>query len=285
MAISMTGFGRAQTECAGHQIAVEIKSVNGRFFKVFCKLPTSLQTHEGTVEQQVRGRLARGSVSVHVRLTRGAHHTPVRINEAAVRAYQESFARLGLCADSIATLPGVLQAGDEGPDTVEAGAALAKAVSTALDALEGMRRAEGAALVQVLQSLCDRIAGLLEDVRLRAPVVVREYQSKLHERLRHLLADATVSLDPGFLAREVAVFADRCDITEEIDRLATHLQQIRNKLSQADECGRTLDFLSQEMHREVNTMGSKSADATLSLCIVDLKADIERFKEQAANIE
>ena len=285
MAISMTGFGRAQTECAGHQIAVEIKSVNGRFLKVTCKLPSSLQTHESAVEQQVRARLARGSVTVHVRLTRAASATPVRINEAAVRAYQETFARLGLCADAIATLPGVLQADEEGPSVADAGAALGAAVAAALDALEGMRQAEGTALVHVLRGLCDRIEGLLDHVRLRAPVVVREYQSKLHERLRHLLADASASIDPSFLAREVAVFADRCDITEEIDRLKTHLEQVRNKLSLADECGRTLDFLSQEMHREVNTMGSKSADAALSLCIVDLKADVERFKEQAANIE
>lgn len=287
---SMTGFGSAQADAVGYHIVVELKSVNGRFLKISTKLPASLAFFEVELETLLKTRLRRGSVNVSVYLRDSAADALVTVNEPVVRAYQEIFARLGLAHESMAHLPGVLgpPRGEREELPPELAPAVTACVREALENLVQMRAREGAALVTVLRDLCDSIDAARLAVRGRAPHVVADYQQRLRQRLATLLAgvdSGNIDLDPQLLAREVALFADRSDVTEEVDRLAAHLQQVRALFVQDGEAGRTLEFLAQEMHREVNTIGSKSVDAELSRWVVGLKADVERFKEQVANVE
>lgn len=283
---SMTGFGAAGAERGGVAVEVEARSVNARFFKLSLKAPAALSAREADLEALVREQVRRGTVSLGVRLKRAASEGVAAINEEAVRAYQVVFRRLGLAEQAIPGLPGVVSGRDEQSLADEEWAAVREGVKAALAALVQMREREGEALARVLGENLARMAAARDGVASRAPQAVREQQRKLRERVDALLADANTRLDEATLAREVAVLADRADITEELDRFAAHLQQARELLAGRDESvGRTLDFLAQEMLREVNTMGSKSADAAITRLVIELKSDVERFKEQVANVE
>lgn len=287
MLSSMTGFGTARKETEDATVVVEVRSVNGRFLKTNFKVPTSLSGLENQLEGHVKHKLRRGTVTVNVFITASAAEALVRVNEPVVRAYQDAFKRLGLNTDCIPTLPGVIERGNH--DRTELPFELLSAVEActqqALEQLCEMRAREGKALMELLGDLCTRLDAGRAAVRERAPAVVLEYQHRLHARINQLLQGLEAPVDAQFLAREVAVFADRSDITEEVDRLGAHLTQVRGLLKSGGEAGRTLEFLAQEMHREVNTMGAKSADSELSRHVVQLKADVERFKEQVANVE
>ena len=284
----MTGFGSARRDLPDCQVVVEARAVNGRFLKTTTKLPSHLNVLEAPLEARAKARLRRGSLALSVFVARGGPEALVRVNESVVRAYQEVFARLGLVGDCIPMLPGVM-GGSGSAEREEVSEALLGAVQAcadeALTQLLEMRRREGQALVTVLADLCDRLDANRAQVRDRAPTVVAEYQTRSHGRLNALLSGADLPVDDAVLAREVAVFADRCDVTEEVDRLGAHLAQVRGLLEDGGEVGRTLEFLAQEMHREVNTIGSKSSDTLLSRVVVQMKADVERFKEQVANVE
>ena len=285
---SMTGFGAARCDVAGYHVVVEAKSVNGRFLKITAKMPSTMSAFESQLEARVKERIRRGSVHISIFLQRTAADALVQVNEDVIRAYQGVFTRLGLTHERFAMLPGVLgptQTERHEPLSAELMPAISACVEEALSGLLAMRQHEGDALRAILQDLCVQIAAGAGTVRTRAPHVVTEYQHKLHGRLEMLLAGVEGSIDPQQLAREVAVYADRCDVTEEVDRLGAHLQQTTELLQEAGEIGRTLEFLAQEMHREVNTIGSKSADPALSRCVIQLKSDVERFKEQVANVE
>lgn len=279
---SMTGFGAARREGHGVTVNVEVKSVNGRFLKTSLRLPSSLSAKEGDVEAVVRGKVRRGSVSLNVDVRASTPELRVAVDEEVVRAYQAIFTRLNIPDAPLATLPGVIvQKRDE--VTEDVAALVLDTVKDAVEALTKMRKQEGAALEALLRDSCDKLGAFGESARERAPMVVREYHTKLHERLKVLLGD--VALDPEILAREAALFADRSDVTEELDRLKAHLTQARELFAKGDEAGRTLDFLSQELLREVNTLGSKSQDPELTRIVILMKSEIERFKEQVANVE
>lgn len=281
---SMTGFGAARCESDTLTVSVEAKAVNGRFLKVSLKAPPSLSVHELDLETIAKQKLRRGSVTITVYLQGRTPEAFVAIDETVVRAYQEVFRRLGLPEDRIPTMPGVVAARSE-PVSDEDWQQVAGAVGDALEQLIAMREREGGALASALGGMLDAIDDLRERVAERSPVVVREYRDKLATRIAALLGDQEIELDPDALAREVALFADRCDVTEEIDRLAAHVDQARQLLAGGGEVGRKLEFLAQEMHREVNTIGSKSNDIDLSRTVVDLKSTLEKIKEQVANIE
>ncbi len=281
---SMTGFGAGRGEGAGVVVSAEVKSTNGRFLKLAMRLPPALSAREQELDALVRTRLRRGSAALKVELREERPEAVVKVDEDVVRAYQTVFRRLGVSEEPLATLPGVLVGvRDDLPD--DAFAVVRDAISSALDDLVRMREREGRALAEALGGICDRIGELAAALRARAPAVVHEYKDKLSARIAALVEGFGGSLDAQLLAREVALFADRCDITEELDRLASHLAQIKELLAHGEEAGRTLEFLSQEMLREANTVGSKSADAELSRLVVQLKTEIERFKEQIANVE
>ena len=282
---SMTGFGAARREIAGLAVNVEARSVNGRFLKVAPRLPARLAARELEVEAAVKRRVRRGSLSLTVTVREQRPEALVSVNEDVVRAYQAVFRRLGVSEEPLAQLPGVLGAEPE-PLGDEAFAVVLAAIDVALDDLVAMRRREGETLAATLVGLCDAMAAAAQAVRGRAPAVVGEFRQRLSERLGRLVDGFGSSpLDAQLLAREVAVLADRSDITEELDRFASHLEQVRALLARGDEAGRTLEFLTQELLREANTMGSKSADGEITRAVVGLKADIERFKEQIANVE
>lgn len=281
---SMTGFGSGRSEGAGVSAAAELKSTNGRFLKLTLKLPSALAAHEQDLEALVRARLRRGSVALKLELRREKPEALVSVDEGVVRAYQAAFRRLGISEAPLATLPGVLGAvRDEVGD--EALAVVRAAVSAALDELVAMRQREGQSLAAFLRATCDDIEALAAAIRRRAPAVVREYRDKLEARIAALVEGFGTPVDAQLVAREVAIFADRSDITEELDRLASHLAQVRELLAGSGEAGRTLEFLGQEMLREANTVGSKSADAELGRAVVQLKTEVERFREQIANVE
>lgn len=281
---SMTGFGAARRDTDALRIVIEARSVNGRFLKTNLKMPTVLNPWEGHIEQRIKQRVGRGTVSVSVSLQRTSPEAVVNVNADVVQAYQAVFRRLGVPETPLATLPGVI-GGPEQAVRDDEWQTVAEALDSALDAMVAMREREGQDLSSALTGLCEQISQHKATIAQRAPDVVREYQHKLHERLTRLLQETDVTLDAQQLAREVAIFADRCDITEELERLEAHIGRTRELLAGGGQIGRTLEFLAQEMHREANTMGSKSADAALAHAVVALKAEIERFKEQVANIE
>ncbi|MED5464923.1 MAG: YicC/YloC family endoribonuclease [Myxococcota bacterium] len=285
MVRSMTGFGAATTEEAGIAVSIEAKSVNGRFLKASIKLPSGLSRYEAALEGVIREVVARGSVSLSVFVEQTDAAALVSVNEDVAKAYQNVFEGLGLGPQNIAQLPGVidprrsLELAEEHWGVVEATA------RRALAAMVGMRESEGARLSEIVGSLCDSMEELRSRIAERAPRVALEYQGKLSERVEALLDGSGVAPDPQLLAREVALFADRADISEEIDRLGAHLAQIDEKLSEGREVGRSLDFLAQELLRETNTIGSKSSDEQVTRGVIELKGEVERFKEQVANIE
>ena len=285
---SMTGFGSARAPCMDQIVQVALKTVNHRTLKVTARLAFATVPLELELERMARTALKRGHLSISVTCEGpplGRHPT---INEAAVRAYQQTFARLGLLHEAIATLPGVIETAITGQaDATGLQQAARQAAQEALAALLARRAQEGDALRHVLIGHCEALKSACGAMRPRGPVDAQAYQRRLTQRLDRLLGElaAPVHLDAAVLASHVALFAERCDITEECDRLVAHLDAAHQALVAGGEIGRKLEFLAQEMHREVNTMGSKAADLGTSRLVLACKAELERFKEQVANVE
>jgi uncharacterized protein (TIGR00255 family) len=288
---SMTGFGAGRGAAGGEELDVEVRSVNHKYCEVKARLPREVSALEHEVVRSVKDRLARGGVEVTVRrATPGGTVAPrvdVPLAESYARAFAEIQARLGL--PGAVTLADILQA--EGVVRLEERAvaldavadALRRGLMTALDALVAMRAREGQALARDLAARLDAVEGFVARLAELAPRVVEQYRTRLEERIAEL--SRGVSLDPARLAQEVALFADRTDVAEELTRLRSHAAQVRALLGVAEPAGRKLDFLVQEMHREANTIGSKSQSAEIASLVVALKAEIERMREQVQNVE
>lgn len=281
---SMTGFGRAHGEAEGWAVRVEAKSVNGRFLKLTLKAPALLSPWEAEIERTLKNKVTRGSVTLSFDLQPTDPSSLVSVNEPLVRAYQAEFRRLGLSEERIPALPGVLS-GEPKQLAPSHWRLVAEVLERALSEMVSMREREGEHLRQVLATMLANLRELHGAVAARAPAVVSEYHDKLTARIERLLEGQQVPLEPEHLAREVALFADRSDITEELHRLEAHFQRAAELLGEGGVVGRTLEFVAQEMHREVNTIGSKSADATVAHQVVAMKAEIEKLKEQVANVE
>ena len=291
---SMTGYGSAEGRLDGVTYAVEIRTVNNRYFKSRVKLPESAAFIEEEVEKVLRGDLSRGTVNYTLSLKGVSADVLFSIDEAALKAY---IAKLGSIAESskvkcrldiggLMTLPGILVASL--PDKEQAGQIKETVLSVTRQALEGvkqMRATEGAALAADLDGHCKAVKQALEQIRSRSEIVVQEYHKKLAKRVGELLAGAKLKLDEESLSREVAIFADRSDISEEIARLESHLQQFSESCESGGQAGRKLDFISQEMLREANTIASKASDTEIIRLVVDIKCSIDRIKEQVQNVE
>ncbi|MCK6457447.1 MAG: YicC family protein [Phycisphaerae bacterium] len=292
MILSMTGFGSAERTEGGVHYRVEIRSVNNRYFKATIKLPELLQRFESDIEQQLRQRLGRGSVSYSLRIRDAAGSVMAEINVAALQSIVERLR--GLRADgasvqidlaALLALPGIVEPPDIDESMAAARQATIRAVTDeAIGRLIEMRRSEGAALRADLAGQCVRIRELVSRVRARSPLVVEDYHRKLRVRVNALLAQGGVELNQDDLVREIAIFAERCDVNEEIARLESHLEQFLQICDRGEEAGRKLDFLAQELLREANTIGSKANDAEIARLIVDTKATIDRIKEQVQNV-
>jgi uncharacterized protein (TIGR00255 family) len=291
MILSMTGYGHARMEGEGYAISVETSSVNNRFLKVSVRMPEVWQRLAPNVENLAKERLARGTVHINIHKT-GAFKAASEflVNRRVIEEYRrqldaiEGGPQLSL-ADLLA-LPGVVEGGDEaGADLEEVWEGLKGLVEQALKQMIEMRRREGEHLRGVLLAGVERIRKMLDGIRAAAPTMVSAYRDRLTERVAELLRDSGVSVSNDDLAREVAIFAERSDIREEIDRMDSHLKQVASLMDAEGAVGRQLEFLVQEMFREMNTMGSKSADAELSRAVLDAKCEVDRLKEQVMNVE
>ncbi len=286
----MTGYGSGDAPLGRGRLVVEVRAVNHRFLDARIRMPSALADHAGVVEEIVRQELGRGRVEATARIE-GAASTLPRLDRERAR---EAFRALSELRDELrpdepvplallASVPGLF-ADQAGPDADEVRAAIAAAAKAACANLDAMRRREGAALAAVLRAHVAELRRLGAEVRARCPEVVESHRTRLRERVERLLADASVQVDAGRLEHEVALFADKSDVTEEVERLASHCDQFEELVAAGGSVGRKLDFLLQEMGREANTLGSKSADVTLVRLVVDLKAEIERLREQVQNV-
>jgi len=290
----MTGFGEAHGEIDSVTYIVEIRTVNNRYLKTCVRLPETTAFLEEDIDKLLRKNLSRGMVSYVLRLKNAPANVLFDIDETALRAYMEKLSRIASSVNikcpidmgGLLTLPGIVRPAL--PDEEKAKQIKKRVLSItqkAIDQLKQMRAAEGAALAADLDNHCKAIKQDLEQIRAHSGVVLQEYQKKLRKRVDELLADAKLKLDEEALAREVAIFADRSDISEEIARLDSHLQQFAESCEANAQAGRRLDFISQEMLREANTIASKAYDTEVIRCVVDIKCWIDRIKEQVQNIE
>ncbi|MEE8170538.1 MAG: YicC/YloC family endoribonuclease [Phycisphaerae bacterium] len=293
MILSMTGYGAATAVTDGVSYSVEIRSLNNRHFKATIKLPEGLQSLELEIDKRLRGKLTRGSITFSLRMRDTSSTAAYDVNIAAIRSYVEQLSavqpaegRTTIDLASLLDLPGVCDVPQLTDDDRRRRAAVIERVAAeAVSELLVMRRREGAAMLTHLQAECDAIRRQADAVRVRAPVVLEEYLQRLQTRVNRLLSQAQLDLDKDTLAREVAIYADRCDINEELTRLNAHLDQFLELCASEEASGRRLDFLAQELLREANTMGSKSNDVEISQRVVEIKAAIERIKELVQNVE
>lgn len=290
----MTGFGEAQGEVNGLSYVVEIKTVNNRYLKTGIKLPESFVFLEDQLEKQLRNSISRGTVSYTLRLKSVSPNLLFNIDEPSLKQYIERLDKIASVAGakcqidigSLLTLPGIINPVVPDDKVVEQiKQKVLSATGEALEKLKQMRAAEGAALSADLAGQCAAIRGDLEQIRTRSGVVVQEYHATLKKRVDALLAEANLKLDADTLAREVAIFAEKSDISEEIIRLQSHLQQFDETCRSNEQAGRRLDFITQEMLREANTIASKASDTEIIHWVVDIKCRIDRIKEQVQNIE
>ena len=290
---SMTGHGRGMASANGVKVEVELSSVNRKQLDISISLPRSLTALEPLVVEEIHKVLSRGRVTgeVVIRLSSLARQNAVCVDEALAKAYVEELRRtarrLKLNDDFggslLLSLPDVVRYEQPTDAAEKAWPIVARALKDALNSLARMRTREGATLQKDMEQRLAKIVNALERIRKQAPAVAEHYRDKLQARLQ--AAGFTMEASDERMLRELALFADRSDITEEITRFDSHVKQARQLMQSAEPVGRSLDFLAQEMFREVNTMGSKANDSAIIKDVVALKAELERIREQVQNIE
>ncbi|MED9820628.1 MAG: YicC/YloC family endoribonuclease [Christensenellales bacterium] len=287
----MTGYGRCHLEEDGREMTVEVKSVNHRFLDISYRLSRTLSFLDDAVRKGVSARLARGHVDVFVSYENHRQDArTVRVDTALAAAYHQALeelaAAVGRDADlplaEYARLPDVLTVQEKDEDQQAVRELFVRALDGALDGLIQMREQEGERMRADMLEKLDAIDGLRETIAVRAPMVVNEYREKLSQRIA-ALTDG--ELDEARLLTEVALFADRAAIDEELVRLKSHLDALRDTTQMAEPVGRKLDFLVQELNRETNTIGSKASDTAIAQAVVAAKGEIEKLREQVQNIE
>jgi len=293
---SMTGFGEASAQIDGVHYLVEVRSLNNKYFKATIRLPEVYQALEAEFEAELRRRITRGSVTMTASCTAAGASGAHAVNHEALEHYIEQIRRAPMIADGtvridvsgLLLLPGVLQPPvDEGDRLDRARRAMLPLLNKACDGLIAMREREGKSLRDELLTHRSMIADRLTRIAERSPTVVNEYENRLRARIEMMVKGTDVVVNPADLIREIAVYAERSDIAEEISRLSGHIEQFEQLLSESDDrpLGRTLEFLGQEMLREANTIASKSPDAGISRLTVEVKGAIDRIKEQVQNVE
>jgi uncharacterized protein (TIGR00255 family) len=289
----MTGFGSARRDADGQRLDVEVRAVNHRSLKVGVRVPEGLLSLIPRLEELVRARLARGSVHCVVRHGRDREEGAWQLDRGLLERFHGELTRaaMDLAVDApslgeVAALPGVVRQEETELQADAVWPGLEEAAREALDALEVMRRREGEGLHADFTRLADELVRLADAIEARAPEASRAEAERLRGRVRLLLAGAPGSLgEAPELAREVALLTERTDISEEVQRLRSHVGQLRDALGSNAPVGRKLEFLAQELLREANTMASKSHDLDLKQHVLDLKLAVDRIKEQAANVE
>lgn len=294
MLLSMTGHGEAHGQADGLSITAELRTVNNRYFKLHLRITEGYAALEPQIEELVRQQIRRGTVQVHLEVDRQPRPDDYRINLDVLAGYRQQLeAAVGgpLPRDAsqllpLLTLPGVVRQPHVGLEEVEAHwPAMARVLQQALAQLHAMRVEEGRAMAADLTANAAVVAQELQQIAARAPQVVAAFRNRLTERVSSLLAELGQSVDPATLVREVALFAERSDISEEIVRLRSHLAQFDAILNAPQSQGKKLDFLVQEMFREANTIAAKANDAQIAGHVIEIKAAIERMREMIQNVE
>jgi len=292
--LSMTGFGEAQCQQDDLAVAVEVRTVNSRFFKLAVRAGEGYGSIEPQIEAIVRKIVRRGTVQVNVRVDRTRAPEDYRINAAVLERYRLQIEALGrqwdasgsVPLESLLSLPGVVdEAAGNKSDAAADWPLIRRTVETAMENLARMRAEEGRAMAADLKANCRTIAAEVDRIAQRAPLVVDAFRGRLEDRLGKILGEVDVALDPADVLKEVGLIAERCDISEEIVRLRSHLDQFEADLDSSESSGRKLEFLSQEMFRETNTIGSKANDVEIARGVIEIKAAVERIREMIQNIE
>ncbi len=292
MVKSMTGYGRAVETVNGREFTVEVRSVNNRYLDCTVKLPRNLSFGEDAVKQTVKTSISRGKVDVFVSVrSEGAQETAVSLNKpmaegylAVLRQMRQEYGLAGeITVSMLAGLPDVFLLDKPPVDEEQLLADFLSVVQKALANFDAMRRTEGAALAADLRGRGETILSLVEQVEAGSPQTVADYRARLEAKLKEVLANTAI--DESRILTEAAIFADKVAVDEETVRLRSHLNQMNTTLDAGGPIGRKLDFLLQEMNREANTIGSKCSDVRLARVVVEIKAELEKIREQTQNIE
>ena len=289
---SMTGYGMGTAEAAGKTFTVEIKAVNSRYSDFSIKMPRAYTFLEEPLRKKASERINRGKVDIYVNVeSTGEGDSVVNLNKSLAKAYLDALRELGdelqiqsnANAETFLRIPDVFTV-EKAPDDAEVIiSAVTEALGIALDGFDAMRIAEGEKLVCDLNEHLAFIKNATEEVEKRSPKIVEEYRVRIEERMRDILGSA--SYDETRLLTEVAIFADKVNVNEETVRLRSHIEQFGQMLADGGSVGRKIDFLIQEMNREINTIGSKSNDLDVARIVIDVKAEIEKLREQIQNVE
>ena len=289
---SMTGYGRAVETINGREFTVELRSVNNRYLDCSVRLPRILSFTEDAVKQAVKNVVSRGKVDVFISVaSEGGEEAQITLNKTVLEGYlsalkeiaEEYGVRNDVSVTSLARMPEVLTIEKPKVDEEQLAADLLSVVSVALANYNAMRETEGAALDRDLRNRGETILKLVEQVEKGNPQTVSEYKARLEAKIREVLENR--SIDESRILTETAIFADKVAVDEETVRLRSHLKQMNAMLDSGGAIGRKLDFLLQEMNREANTIGSKCTDVRLAAVVVDIKAELEKIREQTQNIE
>lgn len=290
----MTGYGRGECARDGFKVTVELGAVNRRQSEISVNLPRELEMLEAQVRDAINARVARGRITARISIhsAPGTISAKMHINKPLAEAYATELAKLakhlklsgGVSLDQIVRAPGVFQSDEELVEAENIRPAVEKALKQSLDALLKMREREGAHLSEDLAARIGIMRNAVEKIQRQAPLTAENYRKQLLERIKAAGIE-NVAPDDERLLKEIVLFADRSDISEELTRLQSHFQQFEDCRKSREPVGRTLDFLAQEMNREINTIGSKANDAVISREVVTLKTELERFREQVQNVE
>jgi uncharacterized protein (TIGR00255 family) len=289
----MTAYGRSEYLLGDTLFVAEIRSLNNRYRDIILRIPKNYQALEKALKTIILSRIRRGRIEVSVQMTNNGEESPysLELNMPLVNSYFKIFNQLAenlgldqeIQLDSLCQMKDVILFKSEEGDVEKLRIGFQQVVEQALDSLDVMRIKEGEAIeVDFLERL-NLLEEYVNEVGNRAPSLVEEYRKRLKDKIDHILEDMT--LDDIRLAQEVALFAERSDITEEVVRIRSHLKQFREYLSMDDAIGRRLDFLIQELNREVNTLSSKASDSFISKIVVEMKAELEKLREQVQNVE
>ena len=289
---SMTGYGRAVMTLNGREITVELRSVNNRFLDCNVKLPRAFSYAEDAVKQKIKEQVSRGKVDVFISVnTTAGENVKISLNSPVLEGYLEALrtiaadygVREDISATSLTRFPEVFLMEKPEEDEAQNTADIVAVAQQAVSAYNAMRETEGAALAADLRAHAAVILSYVEKVEARSPVTVAEYRARLESKLREVLESTTI--DESRILTEAAIFADKVAVDEETLRLRSHLNQLEGLLQSGGAIGRKLDFLLQEMNREANTIGSKGNDLEQTRNVVEIKAELEKIREQIQNIE
>jgi uncharacterized protein (TIGR00255 family) len=289
----MTGYGKGEASSSGFRIKVELKSVNNRYLDITVKLPRYLIYLEESIKKLIKEKLGRGKVDVFINLDfESISSLEVKVDIPLAMNFKNALSDLkdqlqiedSIRLSNILSIPDVIRTEKRDLDEASVWETLRSAIDSALSQIVVMRESEGQQLKLDMLEKLGKIEEITSEVKIRSPLVVEEYRRKLNERIAALLEEPAI-IDQDRLAMEVAVYADKSSIDEELTRMNSHIAQFRSIIEEDGAVGRKLDFLIQEFNREVNTIGSKSSDSIIVNKVVDLKSEIEKIREQVQNIE